>query len=46
MDQIAELIELYPDLDELFDVLDITIEDVLEILLLGGHISIPEFLER
>jgi len=33
-------------LEELFEVLDITPERVLEILLEGGHVVLPEFLER
>lgn len=42
---VREFILLYPDLDELFDVLDIDIEDVIEILLDGGHVQLPPFLE-
>jgi hypothetical protein len=42
---ISSLIDLYP-LEELFEVLDITPERVLEILLSGGHVVLPEFLER
>lgn len=37
---------MYPDLEELFEVLDITPLEVLEVLLEGGHIELPEFLER
>jgi riboflavin biosynthesis pyrimidine reductase len=42
---ISSLIDLYP-LEELFEVLDITPERVLEILLEGGHVVLPEFLDR
>lgn len=38
------LLDIYP-LDELFDVLDIEIEDVIAILVKGGHIKLPEFIE-
>jgi hypothetical protein len=43
--RISELLELYP-LDELFEVLDITPERVLEILFEGGHVVLPWFLDR
>ncbi len=43
--KIDMLLELYPDLDELFDVLDIEISDVLAILVKGGHVKIPEYIE-
>ena len=38
------LIETY-DIDELFDVLDIELEDVIEILVRGGHVQIPEHIQ-
>lgn len=44
-DQIRELLETY-DLDDLFDVLDITPERVLEILVEGGHVVLPPWIER
>lgn len=44
--EIDILIELYPDLDELFESLDITPFEVLRILLAGGHVSLPPFLEQ
>lgn len=37
---------MFPDLEELFERLDITPLEVLEVLLEGGHISIPDYLER
>lgn len=43
--RIRMLIDLYPDLDELFDVLDIEIEEVIEILIRGGHVKLPEYVE-
>lgn len=45
-EQIKFLLELYPTETELFDVLDIELEEVLMILLMGGHIKMPEFVER
>lgn len=39
------LIEMYPDTDELFDVLDIELVNVIEILVRGGHVKIPEYIE-
>jgi len=42
--KIREMLELY-SLDDLFEVLDITPERVLEILLEGGHVELPPFLE-
>ena len=39
------LLELYPDLDELFESLDITPFEVLRILLIQGHVVLPPFLE-
>ena len=44
--QIDMLLELYPDRDELFDVLDIELSRVIEILLKGGHVSLPDFLNE
>lgn len=44
-EEIRELLELY-ELDELFEVLEIDPYDVIEILLMGGHVSLPPFLER
>lgn len=46
MTQLEELLELFPDLEELFEQLDITPLEVLEVLLEGGHIAIPDYLER
>jgi hypothetical protein len=43
-DKIKMLLDIYP-LDELFDILDIEIEDVIEILVKGGHVQLPEFIE-
>lgn len=45
VDDIEELLDLY-ELEELFEVLEITPYDVLAILLTGGHVVLPEFLER
>jgi uncharacterized membrane protein len=44
-EQILEFLELY-SLEEAFEVLDITPEAVLEILISGGHVVLPEFLQR
>lgn len=38
------LLELYP-LDDLFDILDIEVEEVIAILVKGGHVRLPEFIE-
>jgi hypothetical protein len=43
--KIDMLLEVYPDLEELFEVLDITPQRVLEVLFKGGHVSLPPFLE-
>ena len=45
MDRIDQLLELYPDLEELFEVLDITPREVIECLLASGQITLPPFLE-
>lgn len=42
--RIRMLIETYP-IDELFDVLDIELEDVIAILVRGGHVTIPDYIE-
>ena len=39
------LLEVYPDLEELFEVLDITPQRVLEVLFKGGHVDLPPWLE-
>jgi GTP cyclohydrolase I len=44
-EQIKELLDLY-GIEEALEVLDITPERVLEILLESGHVVLPEFLER
>jgi hypothetical protein len=46
LDPLEELLELYPDLEELFEALDITPYEVLQALLTGGHIVLPDYLER
>ena len=40
-----ELLDLYPDLDELFDVLDITPYNVVKALLKQGLVTLPPFLD-
>lgn len=45
-EEVKELLEVYPDLDELFDVLDITVQEVIEHLLEAGLVKLPPFLER
>ncbi len=45
LDEIDELLELY-ELEEMFEVLDITPRRVLEILIAGGYVILPPFLER
>lgn len=42
---VRDLLELF-ELDELFDHLDITPEEVLTILIEGGHVKVPEYLVR
>lgn len=42
--KVRELLEAYPDLDELFDVLDIPVEDVIEFLLENGLVVLPPWL--
>lgn len=44
-EEIKELLDLY-ELDDLFDELDITKEEVLTILLEGGHVALPPYLEK
>lgn len=44
--EVTELLELYPDLEELFEVLDITPQEVIEHLLENGLVELPPFLER
>ena len=44
LDPLEELLELY-SLEELFEHLEIEPIRVLEILLEGGHIALPDFLE-
>ena len=39
------LIEIHTDTDELFDVLNIELVDVIEILVRGGHVRIPDYIE-
>ena len=43
--KIDMLLEVYPDLEELFEVLDITPQRVLEVLFKGGHVDLPPWLE-
>ena len=40
-----ELLELYPDLEELFEVLDITPYEVVAALVKRGLVTLPPFLE-
>lgn len=44
--EIKVLLEVYEDLEDLFDALDITINEVLSILLQGGHVELPPFLQE
>ena len=44
MDKVEELLSLY-ELEELFEVLDITPYDVVTILLKHGYVTLPPFLE-
>ena len=41
-----EFLELYPDLEEAFEVLDITPVEALEALYEHGLVQIPDFLQR
>ncbi len=45
-DEVRELLELYPDLEELFEDLDITPQEVIEHLLEIGLVQLPPFLVR
>jgi hypothetical protein len=45
-EKIDMLIKLYPDLDELFDILDIDLHDVIAILVRGGHVKLPDYVEN
>lgn len=42
---IERLLDVHPDLDELFDILDITPERVIEILVDGGHVELPDYIK-
>ena len=44
LNKIDHLLEIHPDLEELFEVLDITPYVVIKILLEGGHVVMPEYL--
>lgn len=46
MRELEQLLELFPDLEELFENLDITPIQVLEALYAHGLIKIPEYLEN
>lgn len=43
--KVAELLEQYPDLEELFEVLDIPLEEVITCLLQQGLVVLPPWLE-
>lgn len=43
--RILEMLQVYDTLEEVFEVLDITPEEVLTILFEGGHVACPDFLE-
>lgn len=43
--EIDMLIDTYQDLDELFEVLDIELYRVIEILVKGGHVKIPDHIK-
>ena len=45
MDKVEMLLDLYPDLEELFDVLDITPHEVVSHLLAYGLVALPPFLD-
>lgn len=44
MDKVEELLSLY-ELEEMFEVLDITPHEVVTILLKHGYVTLPPFLE-
>ena len=46
LDQIEELLDLYPDYEELFETLDITPYEVIDILVKHGYVSLPDYLRR
>lgn len=41
-----ELLDIYPDLEDLLEVLDLTPLEVVDILIKHGYAKVPEFLER
>lgn len=43
-EKIDMLIELHP-IDEIFDILDIDLADVIAILVRGGHVKLPDYVE-
>lgn len=43
---IREFLDLYPNLEEAFEVLDITPEDAIAALLSDGLVVLPPFLQR
>ena len=44
--KIREFIKAYDDdIQEMFDELDIELEDVIEILIRGGHVVLPDWLD-
>lgn len=45
-EEIETLIELCPDLEELFDTLDITIFEVVQALVKHGYVELPEYVTR
>lgn len=42
---VRELLETYESLEEVFEVLDIDPEEVIEILLKGGYVALPDWLD-
>ena len=46
LDEIEELLLLHPDLEDLFDVLDVTVYEVIETLIKHGKVELPEYVRR
>lgn len=42
---VRELLDTYESLEEVFEVLDIDPEEVIEILLKGGYVALPAWLD-
>ncbi len=46
LEEIEDLLRLHPDLEEVFEILDITPLEVIEILIRQGYVEIPDYVRR